>query len=249
VAGVDASRAGWVGVLVGDGQLGVRSSADFETLVAELEEANIICVDMPIGLPVTGFRELDQEARKLLGPRASSVFPTPPRAALEATTHAEAVVVCRELADGKGLSQQSWALGPKIFQVDAVARRHPERIREGHPEVSFTTLNSGTPLAYSKRTWNGLMTRRQLLERAGMRLPDDLEEAGSAPPPTTSSTPPPSPGPRPASPLATLPRFRFRLRSRMGCRSRFGSRAELALADAPVAVGTGLSRRRRLHDL
>jgi predicted RNase H-like nuclease len=85
--------------------------------------------------------------------------------------------VCKGLT-GKGISQQAWALGKKIIQVDPFAQQEPERIREGHPEVTFWTLNEHEPLRYSKRSWNGLMQRRRLLQEAGIQLPDALGAAG-----------------------------------------------------------------------
>jgi predicted RNase H-like nuclease len=33
-------------------------------------------------------------------------------------------------------------------------------------------------MSASKKTWNGLQQRRRLLERAGIRLPDEVGEAG-----------------------------------------------------------------------
>ena len=50
-----------------------------------------------------------------------------------------------------------------------------------HPELSFAALNGGTVVAAGKKTWNGQMTRRALLARTGIRLPDELAGAGVVP--------------------------------------------------------------------
>ena len=80
---------------------------------------------------------------------------------------------------GKGLSQQSYALRAKIFEVDDVVATD-DRVFECHPEVSFAAM-TGVPLDWSKKTWNGQILRRGLLADHGIGLPDDLGEAGRAP--------------------------------------------------------------------
>ena len=97
---------------------------------------------------------------------------------IEAETYAEAREIAKQRF-GAGISTQAYALRSKILEVDAVAQSD-DRIIEVHPEVSFREL-AGTHLLHSKRTWNGQMERRRLLEGAGINLPDRLTEAGSAP--------------------------------------------------------------------
>ena len=130
-------------------------------------EVDVIAVDIPIGTPATE-RAADREARKVVGPRASSVFTTPPRAALEAPTFAEAVARARAVT-GKGISQQAYALRHRILEVEAFAERD-KRIVEIHPEVSFAEL-AAAALHHSKHTAEGLAERRQLLARAGFDVP------------------------------------------------------------------------------
>lgn len=141
-------------------------------------DASLVAVDIPIGLPVTGGRQADVLAREFVRPRGSSVFPTPPRPILEAGSYAAALALSRSLGIAS-ISKQSFALGPKILQVDQLARGD-DRIREIHPEVSFRAM-AGKPLMYSKKTWNGVSLRRSLLAQQGIVLPDDLGEAGVAP--------------------------------------------------------------------
>lgn len=57
----------------------------------------VVGVDMPIGLPGTERRTAEIEARELLGPRRSSIFWSPPLCTLDASDHAEANHLSREL--------------------------------------------------------------------------------------------------------------------------------------------------------
>ncbi|MGX1612606.1 DUF429 domain-containing protein [Micromonospora chalcea] len=123
-------------------------------------------------------RQADVLAYKLVGPRRSSVFMTPVRAALEAGSHAVTVQVNRERA-GEGVSAQVYGLRAKIFEVDIWARQAGRQVVEVHPEVSFARL-AGLPLPDGKRTWAGAHHRRRLLTDAGIHLADDVGEAGHA---------------------------------------------------------------------
>ena len=155
-----------------DAEPELAPAADFATLLDRVGAAEVIGVDMPIGLPEDGFRELDLEARRRAGPSGRSVFVTPPRAALEAATHAEAVEVARRLT-GQGVSRQAYALREKIFQVESCLAGASADIREVHPELSFAAM-AGSPARWPKRSWNGIMERRRLLDREGIRLPHEL---------------------------------------------------------------------------
>lgn len=179
VLGVDACKAGWVGVVLDDGVCAVRVAKTVAALVAAVEadgDLAVIGIDMPIGLPDTGRRQADTLAYKLVGPRRASVFMTPVRAALEAGSHAAAVEVNRARA-GEGVSAQMYGLRSKILEVDVWARGAGRRVVEVHPEVSFARL-AGFPLPDGKRTWAGACGRRRLLADAGIQIADDLGEAG-----------------------------------------------------------------------
>jgi predicted RNase H-like nuclease len=171
VLGADACRLGWVAVLAEDGDFVATAIAPtFPDLLASVPGAVAVGVDIPIGLPNEGPRAADVAARAFVGPRRSSVFPTPTRAALTAATYAEARVV------SPSLSAQSFAIGKKILEVEACLE---ERVFEVHPEVSFAAL-AGSYLRHPKRTWNGQHDRRRLLADAGLMLPEHLD-AGDAP--------------------------------------------------------------------
>ena len=178
VVGVDGSRNGWTAVVLGDGGPRVLACASLAEVVERVADAEVIAVDIPIGLPVAGRRRADAEARAFVGPRWASVFWTPPRAALLAPTYREAVAAC-EAHGSPRLSQQAYGLRRRILEAEALAARDP-RLREVHPEVSFRALAS-SPLS-SKKTWNGLWQRRALLETQGIVLEQALGQAGECAP-------------------------------------------------------------------
>lgn len=178
VLGVDACKAGWVGVVLHNGAT-VHVAKTIAALIADAEvdgHLAVIGIDIPIGLPDTGRRQADVLAYQLVGPRRSSVFMTPVRAALEAVSHPAAVHVNRERA-GEGVSAQVYGLRSKIFEVDGWVRHVQRRVVEVHPEVSFARL-AGGPLPDGKRTWAGAHHRRRLLAESGVELADDVGQAG-----------------------------------------------------------------------
>lgn len=127
----------------------------------------IIAIDIPIGLADDCPRETDCLARGLLGhPRASSVFPAPVRAALDATSYVDASERSAA-ACGKRLSRQAYAILPKIREVDVALRESPDlanRFREVHPEVSFYFLNGQRAMEHSKRSQAGRAERIRVLQ-------------------------------------------------------------------------------------
>jgi len=174
VLGVDACRAGWIGVALTAGQTTLYFGATIDALVLAAEADGplaMIAIDIPIGLPDAGQRQADKLAYLAVGVLRSSVFITPTRRALDAPTHAAASALNRQLA-GQGISVQAFALKPKIHQVDKWVRdrRH---VIEVHPEVSFAQL-AGAPLTVRKSTWAGTERRRGLLADAGITLGSDL---------------------------------------------------------------------------
>jgi predicted RNase H-like nuclease len=167
--GVDGCPAGWVAVgLTGDGRLGYQVFPAFDAVLSQHRRA-LILVDVPIGLRDTCPEErlCDREARRLLKQRRSSVFPAPVRAALCAANYEGASRVNRENTGGRrGLSRQSWAIVPKIREVNEhLAGRHQASplVREMHPELCFWALNEGQPLRHNKKTQEGYDERVALL--------------------------------------------------------------------------------------
>jgi predicted RNase H-like nuclease len=164
--GVDGCRAGWVAV-------GLTETADYSHMVAptiaaiaERYRTALILVDVPIGLREgeRDERRCDIEARAVLGPRASSVFRAPCRSALRLPTHAEASAE-NHRRTGSRLPKQSFAIGPRILDVDEYLRRHWAEgpvVREIHPEVCFWGL-AGRPMTHPKRTAEGAAERLAVL--------------------------------------------------------------------------------------
>ncbi|WP_265521610.1 DUF429 domain-containing protein [Oerskovia flava] len=190
--GADACPGGWVGVRLveaGDGASPVDVDAFHAATIAELVEAAtppdgelaVVGIDIPVGLPDASVRAADVEVRRLLGPRRSSVFMTPTRAALGEPTHALASAT-NVMRTGLGISQQAYHLRTKIFDVDGWVRGDDRpRVVEVHPELSFR-LMAGAPLEAAKKTWAGQVWRRDLLTAADVELPRDLGGLGRAAP-------------------------------------------------------------------
>lgn len=155
-AGVDGCPAGWL--------VATRSTVRVVPSVADvLELAEVIGIDMPIGLPAAPPRAADQAARRFVSPRGASVFPTLPRVLVGIDDYHEANRTSRALF-GAGISKQAFMLRRHLLEVDAVMSSDMEsRLVEVHPECSFRLL-AGTPLT-SKHTSGGLEARRSLVER------------------------------------------------------------------------------------
>ena len=182
VLGLDGCKAGWIGIVLSSD---AEPAAVFGTTVDDAVHAasapaalSVIAIDIPIGLPEDGPRQADVLARDLLPSRASSVFNTPIRAALQETTRADASATSRRLS-GKGLSAQSYKLGLKILEIDGFLSRSAAEVIEVHPEIAFAQMNGGPPVPWSKKTWAGYERRLALLTEQGIELPDPLGDAGT----------------------------------------------------------------------
>jgi predicted RNase H-like nuclease len=185
VAGVDGCRGAWL-VVRRPLDPGVDPTAelvdDLGPLVADLRNGDLaaVAVDMPIGLLDHHPRTCDVEARRLLGPRRSSVFPTPVRAALGAMDYDEARRRSRAAA-GVAPSRQAFNLLPAIRHLDAlVVPDDQDRLVEAHPELAFARL-AGAPLADPKRTIAGRTGRRRLLVAEDPGLEALLDRSGLPP--------------------------------------------------------------------
>jgi predicted RNase H-like nuclease len=143
--------------------------------VERLDPATFIGIDIPIGLPQAGLRACDVQAQRLLGyPRMFSVFPAPLRATLKARDYREACAI-RYAIEGKKMSKQTFHIIDKIVELDAVLVQDAvlcKRLTEVHPEVSFALWNDGQALKHSKKTREGRLQRRLLIEA---RWPTTLE--------------------------------------------------------------------------
>ena len=133
----------------------------------------------------------DVEARRVLGPRRSSVFPAPDPRVITAPTYGQALERARFFT-GAGISKQAHGIYPKILEVNwALTPSIQGRVFELHPEVSFWALAGGQPMAHPKRTVKGYSAFQHGQKRAGWHHQRR---------PTMSSTRSSRPGPRAAWP-------------------------------------------------
>lgn len=179
VLGVDACRAGWVGIALDGDRLAAYQTRTIADLVAAASADGplaVIAVDIPIGMPDNSRRQADVEARRAVGHLASSVFITPVRGTLEFHDHGSASAHNRERV-GEGISIQAFGILPKVREVDLWLPDAPCRVVEVHPEVSFAAL-AGAPLDVRKHTWTGARKRHGLLSDAGIEL-GDIGEPGA----------------------------------------------------------------------
>lgn len=200
IAGVDGCPAGWIVVTRGPSGDHVAIHPRFADALAL--GADVIAVDMPIGLPDrvtprTATRETS--ARAVIGARQSSIFTVPSRAALAETEFRAACAANRAVHwSGKCISKQTFFLFDKIREIDAlVPNGGLPNLVETHPEVVFWAMNGHVPLTHPKKIAGrpndeGLAERRALLERvagfdpaflvqrlgpSSMHTPDDLLDA------------------------------------------------------------------------
>ncbi len=182
VAGIDGCKGGWVAVIADAGapqSAQVVCAASIDTLIKG-NNIDFAVVDMPIGL-VSGpdSRDVESAMCKFLGKKATSVFNTPCRAALDETEHCKASEVNKGILR-KGLSVQTFALFPKMREVDAIVRalgQNQKVLREGHPEVSFKVM-AGRPVLSRKKRFLGGVERYELLNARGFPTLDLLKAPG-----------------------------------------------------------------------
>jgi len=166
--GVDGCRAGWFSVAIdADGASSFALFTQFADLWNRWRAATIL-VDIPIGLRSGGAEQsCDIAARILLGRRRSSVFRSPCRGAIGATSHAQASERNRR-ASGRGLSLQTYHILRKIEEVDSLLqsdRLARKVVREVHPEILFWALNGAIPMDQAKKRLAGFRERVAVLQR------------------------------------------------------------------------------------
>jgi predicted RNase H-like nuclease len=167
VAGIDGCRTGWL-VVESSLNLKEQSWRIAPNWNAIGSDAQVIAVDMPIGISGSGVRQCEVEARSILTPFASRVFKTLPRGALRFAQKDWALA--NQWAKDQncgGISKQIWNIRPKMIEIDrAITPGMQKRIFEAHPELAFARLNGGRALV-SKHSGAGLKLRKQMLVRAG----------------------------------------------------------------------------------
>jgi predicted RNase H-like nuclease len=92
--GLDGCKAGWFCIGIDDeGDFRFSVLKKIDDLQQYLEQAKLILVDIPIGLPWRdqATRLCDTAARRILAPRGSSVFPVPARSALSMPSYQQGI--------------------------------------------------------------------------------------------------------------------------------------------------------------
>lgn len=136
VVGLDAARGAWLAVALEDGRFaGATLAPTIDAVLAMQSEAHAVAIDIPLGIIETYGREADTAARRFVQPRGSSVFPTPPRAVIEATDYDAARAICDERGWPRP-TKQSYGMRHRILEADRAAHCD-DRLFEVHPEVSF----------------------------------------------------------------------------------------------------------------
>ena len=115
------------------------------------------------------------------------MFPVPARKTLNAKSYDEAKRTNKKVT-GKKITRQTYAIMPKIKEVDKLLRgcaKARRIVREVHPEVCFWALAGGEPMEYSKKKSKGQKERRAVLKchlaPARMRFVDWVLNAGRPP--------------------------------------------------------------------
>lgn len=174
LAGVDGCRGQWLAAVCDDGSVSWRLVPSFRDLYDD-NALTVIAIDVPIGLPESGARACDIDARRLLGPRRSSVFAAPVRPVLEHTSYPEARAALARLG-GASMSAQAFGIVPAVRNVDScVTPDDDDRVVETHPEVAFLVMGGAVA---PKRTAKGVAQRMQLLSS---HYPDVLDIVAAAP--------------------------------------------------------------------
>ncbi len=173
IAGIDGCRTGWL-VVESRFDLKEQSWRIAPNWNAIASDAQIIAVDMPIGLSSNGVRQCEVEARSVLSPFASRVFKTLPRGALGfAQNEWDLANQWSKAKNCGGISKQIWNIRPKIIEIDReMTPKMQSRVHEAHPELAFARLNGERPLE-SKHGAAGLAARKRLLVRAGFTKLDN----------------------------------------------------------------------------
>lgn len=182
IAGVDRADGQWLAVVADGGSITSCAAQSIETLWEDIDGADRLLIDVPIGLPdgrdpssLERREAVDAWARSV-SERPSSVFPVPSReatwCAAAGVPHEVTSAVNRSVL-GKGLSVQSHAICPAIADVDwfLFRRALDGVVLEAHPEVCFRTLH-GAPLQNAKHTSAGRSERLDIVETAAPRAWD-----------------------------------------------------------------------------
>lgn len=165
LVGVEPASGGW---LVAPGNLqGIVLAPQPAYLLPTLAEVldyrpapSVIALHAPVGLPEDPgqTRPCDTETRARLGPRAGSAVRAPSRALLAAASYADAKRI------DPSLDIVRWRSLARVVEVSREVQSWRQRtVWEVNPELAFTQMNDGRPVAYPRRSEHGRQARRDLL--------------------------------------------------------------------------------------
>ncbi len=177
--GIDGCRGGWLFSSLSEaGHMELKLFRTLKESISILNQAHVICIDMPMGLVTEAGEEriCDAVIRKELGhPFSSSVFNVPCQQAVYAPDYITANLMNREI-QGKGISIQSWNIVPKIKELDTLLLDNASlnnKFCESHPELCFKSLK-GETLTFKKKTKEGFAERLNLLRQKSGEINPEL---------------------------------------------------------------------------
>ncbi len=186
---MDGVPGGWVVARVGR-SVSWTVCPDAAAVLVAAAGCAAVGVDIPLGLPAGGTRRAcDVDTAAALGRARSSVFACPPRAVLAEESYEAACAVARRIT-GRAISLQSFHIGAKIREWDALPDR-PAHVVEVHPELALRRLAPDVDFA-PKKSARGAGQRIAALARwldapaaladlpAGARLDDVLDALAAA---------------------------------------------------------------------
>jgi len=175
LAGVDGGRGQWLAAVLDGDEVSWRLVPTFKDLYDDTT-LTVIAIDVPIGLPESGRRACDIEARAQLGARGSSVFAAPVRPVLACATYAQARSVLAALG-GASMSAQAFGIVNAVRDVDScVQPGDDDRVVETHPELAFALL-ADAPMSAAKKATGGIAARLRVLSSWRSDVVDLLEQA------------------------------------------------------------------------
>ena len=183
--GVDGCPYGWFSVGFSlNGDFEVKAFRTFKELLTYYQAAELVLVDIPIGLPEDSQRrKCDGEARDRLGARHVTVFTTPTRQTVQFVANGcdfEAANAKERKITGRGISKQAFAICRKIAEVDeALSARHSATplVREVHPEICFWAFNRKKPMAVRKQKVAGEEKRKNVLQKIEPKTHEIFDKA------------------------------------------------------------------------
>jgi 8-oxo-dGTP diphosphatase len=176
IAGVDGCKSGWIMVKYVKDVFSYGIYDTMQELFSENYDLQRVLVDIPVGLASANLkRSIEQDLRRELKYRHSTVFNPPCREALYTENYSAARKVNMEV-EGKSLSIQSLAIKDKIRETDEFLQKSSGfAVIESHPELCFKYLNEGRVLMSKKSTHAGLEDRLRIL-RNYLNIVDELFE-------------------------------------------------------------------------